>query len=415
MDLVLLLLPWMALGLFAIAVVRLPRPLPPLPVPAPHLRPSLSVIVPARDEEDNITSCVGSLAASEYPDFEILVVDDQSEDRTAERVESLARGNASEIRVVPGRPRPPGWFGKPWACWQGAGEARGELLLFVDADTIHGPDLMARAVAELFESGADTLTLIGRQLMESFWERLLQPQFFMLLAFRFPRTRTPRKPRQWRHAIANGQYLLFHRKTYDELGGHEAVAGEVVEDMRLAQLLVRGGWTLVIRGADSFQTRMYTSLGDLVQGWGKNIATGALQATHRLLQPVILPLSLLGGTVLWLVPPVVLLWSLLTGNGGLALRWSAAATGFGVAFWGLASGVMKGNPLYGFFFPLGSVISAYIFIRSWARGSRIEWKGRSYEMSMEARKGMDASTPTGGARGPAGPGPVGEGRKGQNR
>jgi hypothetical protein len=243
-------------------------------------------------------------------------------------------------------------------------------------------------VRALQDEDADAFTLIGRQLMESFWERLLQPQFFMLLAFRFPRTGTPKKPHQWRHAIANGQYLLFRREVYDALGGHEAVAGEVVEGMRLAQLLVQGGWKLVIRGGEGLETRMYRSLAHLVEGWSKNVTTGALQTTPKLLLPVILPFSLVVGATLWLVPVTVLAWSLVTGTGGTPLLWSGLVTGFSVLFWAFASLIMRGNPAYGFLYPVGSILSAYIFLRSWARGSRIEWKGRKYQMTSAARRGI---------------------------
>ncbi len=212
----------------------------------------------------------------------------------------------------------------------------------------------------------------------------------MLLAFRFPRAGAAKAPGQWRHAIANGQYLLFRREAYQALGGHRAVMGEVVEDMRLAQLLVRGGWRLAVRRDDGLSTRMYRSLPHLVEGWSKGIATGAYQATARWLQPAILPLSFVSGLALWLLPLGVLLWSLAGGVGGTALAWSACATACSVACWGTASAVMRGNPLYGLLYPLGSVVAAWIFVKSWARGSSIEWKGRSYRMSEEARKGGGA-------------------------
>jgi len=365
--------------------VRNPRGLP-APIPwEDGEAPLVSIVVPARNEEANIEACVSSLAASDYPAFEILVVDDESHDRTAEIVESLSTESPSRVRLIRGHPLPEGWFGKPWACWQGADVARGDLLLFTDADTLHAPDLLGQTVGGLREDGADVYTVIGRQVMDSFWEQLLQPQFFMLLAGRFPRAGTLKKPHQWRHAIANGQYLLFRREVYEALGGHEAVAGEVVEDLRLAQLLVRGGWKLVVRRGEGLQTRMYRSLGGLVEGWSKNVATAGRQTTTAWLLPIILPLSLAVGVTLWLLPPVTLTWALATGNQGTPLLWGALTTGLGVLIWSRASALMKGNPLYGLLYPLGSVLAGYIFLRSWGRGTRIQWKGRSYEMSQQVR------------------------------
>lgn len=387
MDLFLLTLPWLLVAVYLVVMVRVPRKLPPSSPWEAGAAPPVSIIVPARNEEANIGALLTSLAETRYPDFEIIVVDDESSDGTKGLVDRASPGRARGLRLLEGKPPPPGWFGKPWACHQGAQEAQGDLLLFTDADTVHHPELLSQTVQGLLREEADALTIIGRQIMGSFWERLLQPQFFALLAFRFPRTGTPKKPKRWKDAIANGQYLLFHREVYDVLGGHEAVKGEVVEDMRLAHLLVQTGQRLVVREARGLSTRMYHSLGGLVEGWSKNVTTGALQTVPRRLLHIVLPLSFLLGFSLWLLPPLVLGWALATKAGGTALAFGATTTGFGVLFWGLATGFMGGNPLYGVLFPLGSLLSAYIFLVSWVRGTRIRWKGREYEMSTEARRG----------------------------
>jgi len=405
MVLLLLCLPWIFVGLFMALVVRIPPKLPPLEEWGEEGAPSVSVIIPARNEEANLPNLLSSLAATRYPDFEIIVVDDESQDRTRELAEGVKPGHAREILLIPGTPPPEGWFGKPWACHQGSEVAQGDLLLFTDADTVHGADLLGKAVQGLLREEADALTVLGRQVMESFWERLLQPQFFMLLAFRFPRTGVPKKPKQWKEAIANGQYILFHREVYDALGGHEAVKGEVVEDMRLAQLLVQAGQRLVVRDGQGLQTRMYRSLGGLVEGWSKNVTTGALQTTPGWFLGLVLPLSFLLGFILWLLPPGVLVWAVIAGGGGLPFAFGAIITGFSVLFWGLASAIMRGNPLYGFLYPAGSLLSAYIFLRSWIRGNRIQWKGREYTLTREARRGRRGSQEEerrrkGGAGGP---------------
>ena len=243
-------LPWIVLGGYIVLGVREPPPLPGPPRGGPpraaRSRPAVSVIVPARNEAHNIGACVGSIVASDYPDFELIVVDDQSHDGTGARARGIGRGRATRLLVVDGEPVPPGWFGKQWACWQGAREARGDLMLFTDADTVHGSGLLARAVAELDTTGGDALTVIGRQTMVSFWEQLVQPQVFLLLALRYPRMGVPLPARRWRSAIANGQYLLFRRDAYQEIGGHAAVRYEAAEDLRLAQRLVAGGRRLGI-------------------------------------------------------------------------------------------------------------------------------------------------------------------------
>lgn len=365
----------MALG------IRFPRPLAPAPGagPPPSL-PRVSIVVPARNEEHNIGRCLAGLTAQDYPDFEVLVVDDRSEDGTAAVVRAHPAGNARRLEVVEGRPLPPGWFGKPWACRQGSDASTGELVLFTDADTVHAPDLLARAVAALREDRADALSLVGRQLMESFWERVVQPQVFSLIALRYPRLDRPVDGGRWRDAVANGQYILLSREALDRLGGHEAVRGEVVEDIRLAQELVRAGGRITVRGAeDVFGTRMYRNLRELVEGWTKNLATGARQAAPAGLSSLALPGLLVHLVGMWLVPPLVLAAAVagLTGPG--LLLWAGAATGMSAVLW-MAGSVRMGAPvLYGLAYPLGAAVTAFMIVRSWVRGSRrIEWKGRRY-------------------------------------
>ncbi len=385
MTLFVLSLPWVLVFLYLVLVFRNPARIPDSSHLSERDLPQVSVIIPARDEEANIEACVRSLCASSYPAFEVLVVDDESRDRTAEIVRALAPGNASRLHLQEGKPPPAGWFGKPWACHQGARLASGELLLFTDADTHHSPEFLREAVGGLIMEKADLYTVIGRQIMGSFWERIVQPQFFMLLAARYPRAGTPKEPRHWKHAIANGQYLLFTREAYRALGGHEAVAGEVVEDLRIAQLLTRGGWRMVMRESEGLRTRMYRSLGGLVEGWSKNVSTAALQTTAPWLLPVILPLSFLVSALLWIFPPVTFAWATISGSYGDWFLWSGVVTSLSAMVWINVSARMRSNPLYGILYPLGSVIGEYIFLKSWVRGTRIRWKGRSYEMPQEER------------------------------
>jgi hypothetical protein len=205
----------------------------------------------------------------------------------------------------------------------------------------------------------------------------------MLLAGRYPRTDRIKEARQWRHAIANGQYLLFRREVYQSMDGHKAVAHEVVEDLRLAQILVKGGWRLSVRQDHGLQTRMYRSLSGLIEGWSKNVVTAARQTTARWMLPVILPLSFVLGVLLWLLPPAMLVLSLLTGTRALAFSWSALTTGLSLFVWTQASLRMRGNPLTGLLFPLGAAFGLFIFARSWIRGTEIRWKGREYRMESQ--------------------------------
>ena len=386
---VLFALPWVALLLFVRFVVRLPGPLPAAGGdPPPDGWPTVSVIVPARNEEHNIGRCLESLAASAYPAFEIVVVDDRSDDRTHELASAVPPGAADRIHVVPGTPLPEGWLGKPWACLQGSREAVGDVLLFTDADTVHGSELLERAVRGLLEDRADLLTLIGSQIMDTFWERLVQPHVFLGMLFRFPDFERVAANDRWRDAIANGQFIMMPRGSYDRLGGHEAVRDEVVEDLALAQHVKRAGMQLRVRSAeDALATRMYRSLGELIAGWSKNLVIGGQQSFPRWMRPLVPPMAVLGGLALWVAPPMVLLASgawLAVGLAGAAasqfLVWSVIAVAASALQFGYFSVRMGAPARYGLAYPLGAAVTTFILLRSWIRGRNVRWKGREYRV-----------------------------------
>jgi chlorobactene glucosyltransferase len=378
--------PWGLFGLWVLASLRLPRRVEPVPTgPTTPPTPSVSVIVPARNEARNIEACVGSLARSDFADFEIIVVDDRSDDGTGEMVRALGRENARAIRVLEGAELPDGWLGKPWACHQGAEVATGDVLLFTDADTTHAPDLLARAIASLEADGTEGVSLVGRQLMETFWERLVQPQIFFLLALRYPRLDRVLTRERAGQAIANGQYILVRRSAYDEIGGHGAVRGEVVEDLRFAQVLCAAGHSLSIREAEAqFATRMYTSRAELREGWGKNLYMGALQSAagvSGLFRALALP-GIIGFLLgVWVLPALGLVAAVLGIGGGSMAIWAGHTAGFSLLFW-VAGYLRFGAPVwYAALYPLGAAEAALIVLGSWRRGGRVRWKGREYRVS----------------------------------
>ena len=372
----LLALPWLVVLAFLLLRARLPRE---LPAGDPTRWPLVSVIVPARNEGVNITACVASLAASSYPRFEIVVVDDRSEDGTAELARAAGAGRATSLRVVVGEPPPQGWLGKPWACAQGAEVAEGDLLLFTDADTRHGSELLARAVAAMEEDQADLLTVLGRQVMGSFWERLVQPQMFLTLIFRFFDVVRAAARGRWRDVIANGQFLLFRREAYEGMGGHVAVKDQVAEDLAFAQIVVRSGRRLSLRMAeDALTTRMYRSFANIVAGWSKNFYMGGLATVPPRLRPFVAPVSTVVGGTLWLAPPVALVAALAGAGGAGLLAWSLVTVGASLVLWTLFTRHMGAPAAYGLLYPLGAAVGMWIFLRSWWHGRRVVWKGRAY-------------------------------------
>lgn len=386
------LLPWLALGAFLAFAVREPRALPATPSrrwdgagSAGEGASLVSVVVPARNEEDSIARCLESLVRQRDVAFEVVVVDDRSTDRTGEVSRSVARGNARRLEVLDGSPLPDGWFGKPWACRQGAQAAAGDRLLFTDADTEHEPELLRRALVALDEDRADAVSVVGRQELGTFWERLVQPQIFALMALRFRRLDRVLEADRWEEAIANGQYILVRRAAYEAVGGHEAVRAEVAEDLRLAQELTRGGHRLSVRaGADALSTRMYTSLGELVNGWTKNVAVGGRQAAGWW-GALALPAMVAFIAVMWLLPPAVLAGVLVAealgavAAGGAVVAWAAGASGISTLLWAAGYRRFEVSGRYALLYPLGAAVTLFIVLRSWIRGSRrIEWKGRRY-------------------------------------
>jgi glycosyltransferase involved in cell wall biosynthesis len=240
----------------------------------PDSSPFVSVILPARNEEHNLGRCVRSLLASGYPSFEVIVVDDRSTDATGAMADHLAAADP-RLRVVHGAERPDDWFGKPWACWQGFEQSKGALLLFTDADTAHGPELLPRAVAALTAEHVDLVTVMPRQEMIGFWERVVQPFFFLMLGLRFGTPGRINRNRNPRHAIANGQFILVTRESYEAVGGHRAVKDTVIEDLMMAVTYLKAGKRHLFAIADrDMTTRMYTTLPSIVEGWSKNFFMG---------------------------------------------------------------------------------------------------------------------------------------------
>lgn len=347
-------------------------------LPRPRLRdyepltngPLVSVIIPARNEARNIERCVRSVLGTTYAPIEVIVVDDRSTDGTAELVEP-ATGN--RLRLIRGVEPPQGWFGKQWAIIQGYRAARGDVLLFTDADTRHEPELLARALRGLEQERVDLFSVLPRQEMRTFWERLIQPHVFVALESRFAHLPPVNRTRTYWNAIANGQFILTLRAPYEAAGTHEAVKHTVAEDVLLAQSYVRAGKDIFLVQAHEFiTTRMYGSLREIIGGWTKNLATGAPMLAPplkwvRLLLPYLMWLPAL----FWLLPPV--LW--------LTTGWSFAslATAASLLTW-IVVYAAEGAPLwYALLYPFGAAMVGFIMIRSAIRGRRmIEWRGRTY-------------------------------------
>jgi glycosyltransferase involved in cell wall biosynthesis len=228
----------------------------------------VSAIIPARNEEASIARAVESVAA-QLEVGEVIVVNDQSTDRTGEILEELA-GRIPKLKVLAAGELPDGWVGKNRAAAVGAAAARGDWLLFTDADTYHHLGSTRRALADAVDHSAVLVSYSPEQEMETFWERTVIPFVYVRLAtrFSFAQVNDPRRP----EAAANGQFLLILRDAYEAVGGHAAIAHEILEDVALARRVKSHGYGIYFTAPMGIvRTRMYRSFGALWQGWTKNL------------------------------------------------------------------------------------------------------------------------------------------------
>jgi len=234
----------------------------------PEPAPLVSVLVPARNEEHNIRGCIGSLQKQDYPNFEILVLDDNSADTTAEIVRQIAATD-SHVRLIRGDRLPEDWAGKPFACHQLAREAKGDWLLFVDADTTHTPHMIRSTLASAIGHNASLLSGFPRQLASSLPQKVAIPlMYFVIMSF-LPlwwllRSKKPRP------SLAIGQFLLFPKEAYWRIGGHNAVKSRIIEDVWLGVEITRsGGRHVVVNLAPVVSCNMYRDVGAMWEGFLK--------------------------------------------------------------------------------------------------------------------------------------------------
>jgi chlorobactene glucosyltransferase len=341
--------------------------------------PLVSVIVPARNEARNIEACVRSILGTTWPRMEVIVVNDHSTDGTGDIARAVSVSDA-RVTVIDNLDLPSGWFGKQWACHNGARNAKGAFVLFTDADTRHGPELLARSMNAMRERRADLFTVASSQLMATFWERLLQPHVFGILLARFGGTEHVSRSTNPYAKIANGQFILVRREVYDRAGGHEAVRTHVAEDLRLAQEWTRLGYSVqMIAAFDHMTTRMYEGFGEIWRGWGKNVwaagrdtvpAGPAVEALLRVTTPLV---------PLWEIAPAVAIGLALAGFAPAAVgAWGAIVFALNTLFWLAMRAAFRAPLWYAVLHPVAAGVIGALFARAAWRGDRVEWKGRAY-------------------------------------
>jgi glycosyltransferase involved in cell wall biosynthesis len=341
----------------------------------------VSAIIPARNEEASIARTVESVAAQ--PEIsEIIVVNDQSTDRTAQILAQLSV-TISKLRTLQVENLPAGWVGKNYAVSLGAAEARGEWLLFTDADTYHMLGSTRRALSDAVDHDAVLVSYSPEQELGSFWERALIPFVYSRLAVRYPfnRVNDPTFP----DAAANGQFLMILREVYEKIGGHAAVANQILEDVALASRVKKARYGIYFTAPmATIQTRMYRTFGAMWQGWTKNLYPLMGGTPGRIFREIvdISPSFFLLATLCF--------WWLLVRSHKLRLWTFSSVVVAGLVLYSLWKGLgLYRNPnrlsAIQYYVP-GACLYTAALVSSWWKSTRgrVLWKGRSYPRADQA-------------------------------
>jgi cellulose synthase/poly-beta-1,6-N-acetylglucosamine synthase-like glycosyltransferase len=347
----------------------------------PHQNPKVSVILPARNEEMFIEKCINSLLAQDYENYEIIVIDDRSEDSTGKIIKKMAQSNPKIVYVL-AEPKPEGWTGKNWACIEGFRKSSGELLLFTDADTTHTPKIISIAVDHLLGQELDALTAIPKLLCLDWWTRITLPVLSTFLHTRFSALRVNDPAKKTGYFF--GSFFIIKRKTYELAGTHEGVKSDIVEDGALGKKVKEQGFKLKMVGGqhlvDAVWARDWTTL------W---------HALKRLMIPLYLQSNSTAVGIffavlfLLFVPFPALVYSIFfvsSSESFLILFW-VSLLAIGLFYFTVILDAKKGLSL-GFgdalFGPVGSSIIVAGFatgILHARRSNSLTWRGRTYSIS----------------------------------
>lgn len=344
--------------------------------------PMLAMIVPARNESRNLPRCLEALLAQDYPAeaYDILVVDDQSTDDTAEIVRAYAAKD-SRVRLLSATPPPDGWAGKAHACYEGAESvAGGAWLCFIDADCTAAPALLKTAMRRAIGSQIDMLSLSPTVELHSFWERLIVPAGFFLIAFTQDVRALDDAANDAAHA--DGQFLLIKREVYDEAGGFASVRSSVAEDSALARAVKRNGHRVALLGTQGLiWARMYDELSALWEGLSR-------QASELLRSTALLIVWALGALVLGCasiaLPTLAIMNLRQSGVHPIPVAALVLAMAGGLSLLGTHIGAARYFRIpmvYGALFPLSYTFgAALLFSAAYNRRRGVSrWKGRVYQ------------------------------------
>jgi hopene-associated glycosyltransferase HpnB len=351
------------------------------PAVAPAALPKVSIILAARNEEDALPAALDSLLNLAYPDYEIVLVDDDSTDRTGAIADAYARRSAGRLTVIHKHARPADWSGKVHALHTAAQKSQGEWLLATDADVVHHPQALARGMALALGRRLDLLSLAPQIEMSSFWECAVLPLFALGIASAYPVFLV--NCSRFRRATAVGAFILLRRRELESLGGYAQIKGTVIDDLRLAQLFKDNGRRICLAATRGLlRTRMYRSAGEVWEGLRRT----AFEAMGFSVLKVLAALALIfvTGILPWL--------TVLAATGrGIGPAWAPplhptlllafAACGMNALVYLPFLLILRVSPLYVFTFPLAAVFYTGVTLDSMVSSlfrTGVRWKGRDY-------------------------------------
>lgn len=336
----------------------------------------ISVLIPARNEEDNIKTCVLSVINQNYSGFELLILNDGSTDRTGEILNELKLKD-SRVKILNGMKLPDGWVGKNYACHQLQKEANGKYLLFIDADTELNSDCLGRVMNFSILKNSDLLSVMPYEITGSFWEKVTIPMlYFAVMAF-IPLAFIERS-RSNKFAMGNGQFMFFKRSFYDKIGGHESLKNRIVEDVWLSKRVKEFGGKLVFAdGTDLSKCRMYRNFNEVWNGFSKNFFAGLSFSITGLI------LLNLFYFVIFILPPFLFVYGLAVSN--LFVLYCSVISFFIPVFIRISHSVKFKQPFwFSFLNVLSSVMIILLSLNSYRIikfGKGAIWKDRNYKES----------------------------------
>ncbi|MDE1768962.1 MAG: glycosyltransferase [Thaumarchaeota archaeon] len=354
-------------------------------VSKPHHNPKVSIILPARNEELFIEKCINSLLDQDYENYEIIAIDDRSDDNTGEIIKKIAKKNSKVVHVL-AEPKPERWTGKNWACMEGFRKSSGELLLFTDADTFHTKKIISLAVDHLLSEELDALTVIPKMLCLDWWTKITLPVLSTFLHTRFSALRVNDPSKKTGYFF--GSFFIIKRKTYESTGTHEGVKSDIVEDGALGKKVKEQGFKLkMVRGEH------------LVEAvWARDWPT-LWHALKRLMIPLYIQSNKVAVGIFFAVlfllfmPFPILAYSTLFVNlsESFVILCGISSLAAGLFYLGSIIDATKGLSLglrYAIFAPIGSAIIVSGFatgILHAKRSNSLTWRGRTYSISETAQ------------------------------